>query len=100
MKKKELETADTRRNIKQIKKEDREETAKRMAKMEEHKKKQILDRIAADNEKARKIQEEKQALLQARKMARIQIDQEKAKALADFERMKKTGKINVPYTFL
>jgi hypothetical protein len=78
-----------------MKREDRVETVNRIAKMQEYNKEQLLERIEQDNEKTRKVQMEKQALLEARSQLRKDIEKQKHKVLEEFERMKKSGKFDV-----
>lgn len=78
-----------------IKREDRVENVNRISKMNEYTREQLLEKIEADNEKSRKVQMEKQALLTARSQLRRDIEQQKSKVLEEFERMKKKGKLDV-----
>jgi hypothetical protein len=75
--------------------EDRIETVNRIAKMNEYNKEQLLERIEQDNEKSRKVQMEKQALLAARSQLRRDIEKQKSKVMEEFERMKRKGKFDV-----
>ena len=78
-----------------IKREDRVASVNRISKMQEYNKEQLLERIEQDNEKTKKVQMEKRALLEARGQLRRNIDKQKRKVLEEFERMKRRGKFDV-----
>ena len=78
-----------------LKREDRQETVKRISRMAEYHKEQLLERIEEDNERTKRVQHEKTALLETRQNLRKKVDLQKTKVLSEFEKMKKRGKIDV-----
>lgn len=92
--KKEIERQEKMYNT-AVKRADREETVKRIAKMKEYEKEKLLEKIEGDTEKAMKIKREKAALLETRGQLRKQIDNQKARVMTAFEKMKKKGKMDV-----
>ncbi|MDR3582048.1 MAG: hypothetical protein P4L67_02110 [Candidatus Pacebacteria bacterium] len=78
-----------------IKRTDRQETVKRISKINDYQREKILERIENDNERAERIRMEKAALLDTRQKLRKEVDLQKTKVLDVFERMKRKGKIDV-----
>ena len=79
---------------------DREETVKRIQKMAEYQRQKVLEKIEDENEKAKNVRLQKEALLETRKKLRKEVDAQKQNVLLEFEKMKKKGRINVPIIYI
>jgi hypothetical protein len=80
-----------------MKKQDRQETVMRIARIQEYQKEKVMEKIESDNERSARILAEKAALLETRQKLRKQVDFQKQRAIEAFERMKKKGKLDVFY---
>eukprot|EP00826_Nyctotherus_ovalis_P005119 TRINITY_DN11146_c0_g1_i4.p3 TRINITY_DN11146_c0_g1~~TRINITY_DN11146_c0_g1_i4.p3 ORF type:complete len:178 (+),score=40.78 TRINITY_DN11146_c0_g1_i4:423-956(+) len=76
-----------------IKRKDREEEVKRMARINEYRKEQILERIYMDDERVHRLKEERSNLINARHDLRARIGTQKARINSAFEKVK-TGHSN------
>ncbi len=77
-----------------MKRQEKEETAKRIKNMDDYYRQQILNKINQDSEKTKMFMTDKQVAMERRKQLRKETDQQKEQLLRNMEAMKKKGKFD------
>ena len=81
-----------------LKREDRKEELSHIMEMQEYTKEKILDRLEDKNERVKRLEQERIATIEMKEKIKRQMQKEKEKVLAEFERNKKKNLKVIAYT--
>jgi len=79
-----------------LREQDRLELIERKKRMEEHKRRRILQKLDEEEEKTKKLREQRQRIAEQREHAKLKAKLEKKAILEAFEQMQVTGKLELP----
>jgi hypothetical protein len=82
-----------RKELENIKRNDRRETVERISKINDYKKEKVLEKIIQDDQRSQQLKEQKNGLLVARLEMRKNADLQKQEMVRQFETMKLKGKV-------